>query len=252
MSTHDTNRWLPATIGTDRALVATIEGTRFAFGLGPSHHSSEPEARLLDVLEDLGPDLRSIRWGRQIHGRVIASLASEPRRPLVGVKCVGRCDGMISAEQAIGLVVWTADCVPVLMTGDEVVAAVHAGWRGAAEDIVGAAVHRFWSEFGVPARDLRVFLGPAISRSHYPVGTEVIEGLKAHAVDEHLWHTDGHVDLQAFVAGRLRNLGVTPSAIDSVGDCTVSSPQLASFRRDGQAAGRQWSLIYRPAGADNP
>ncbi len=199
------------------------------------------------VLAALLPAITALRWGQQIHGRLVASIAAEPGSPLEGVACVGRCDALITADEGIGLAVWTADCVPLLMAGDGVVAAVHSGWRGTASDIAGAVVQRFRNEYGVPPSDLRVAIGPSISGPRYEVGTEVIEALQQHGIDESLWRDQQTVDLRSFLVERLRALGIEASAIDLVGGCTAETPELASFRRDGEAAGRQWSLIYNPA-----
>ena len=218
---------------------------RLCFGLGPAVGGKTAEERAQDLLEALRPGLRALRWGRQVHGRVVASLASEPARPLVGAACVGRCDALITAESGLGLLVWTADCVPVLMSGGGVVAVVHAGWRGAAADIVGAVVDRFRTEYGVAPDRLQVALGPAISGPAYPVGDEVIEALGRLGIAEARWRDGSHVDLRSLLAARLEALGVAHGQIESVGPCTASSPGLASYRRDGAAAGRQWSLVYR-------
>ena len=187
----------------------------------------------------------AVRWGQQVHGRVIASLAAEPGRPLEGAVCVGRCDALMTAEVGVGLVVWTADCVPILMHGDGVVAAVHSGWRGSVADVAGAVVRRFKVEYGVPPQSLRAVLGPAISGPRYEVSREVIDGLGAFGLDEALWRRGNQVDLRNFLAARLEDLGLGPSSIEIAGPCTASTPDLASYRRDGDGAGRQWSLIYR-------
>jgi YfiH family protein len=201
------------------------------------------------VLGELTPSAHALLWGDQVHGRAIASVASEPDSRLRGVSSVGRCDGLICGEAGIAIAVWTADCVPVLLWGGSVVAAVHAGWRGVAADIVGAAVGRFQSEYGVHAAEIRAALGPAISGACYPVGDEVIAALRELGVPEESWREGCHVDLRALLTARLGQLGLPPTAVDTVGGCTVSSPRLASFRRDGAAAGRQWSMIYRPSEA---
>jgi len=202
---------------------------------------------MIDVLDTLAPDLHSVRWGEQVHGCKVQSLASQPGWKFAMVGCIGRCDALITADSGLGLVVWTADCVPVLISGGPVVAAVHSGWRGAAEDVTGAVVRRFGSEYGVRPEQLRAALGPAISGHCYPVGAEVVDALRRHAVDESRWLNGHHVDLRAFLEARLESCGVVPTAITTFERCTASSPDLASHRRDGDAAGRQWSLIYRPA-----
>jgi hypothetical protein len=112
---------------------------------------------------------------------------------------------------------------------------------------VGATVHRFEIEYGVSPDRIQATLGPAISGPQYPVGDEVINALKTLGVDEGTWRIGEHVDLKGFLHSRLEGLGLIPSAIANINLCTVSSPDFASFRRDGRSAGRQFSLIYRVA-----
>ncbi|MEJ2187884.1 MAG: polyphenol oxidase family protein [Acidobacteriota bacterium] len=232
-------------VAGERALERRLGDVRMLFGLGPPHAGAPAEERAAAVLEALGQELEAIRWCQQIHGRVVASLDCEPDHPLQQAACVGKCDALITAAAGIGLLLWTADCVPILVTGGGVVAAVHAGWRGAAADIVGRVVRRFEIEFGVPPEDLAATLGPAVSGENYPVGAEVIDALTLLEVAESVWRRDRHVDLRSFLTARLEALGLDPSAVNFVGPCTAASEHLASYRRDGDLAGRQWSLIYR-------
>jgi YfiH family protein len=232
-------------IDDDRALDFQTSGARMLFAFGPAKPARAPEDRMRGLLAALGPEIGAIRWGEQTHGRLVASLAAKPGQPLENEACVGRCDALITADARVGLVVWTADCVPILIAGDGVVAAVHAGWRGTVADIVGAVVNRFTVEYGVPTRHLRAVLGPAISGPRYEVSREVIDGLRAFDLDEDRWRLGNFVDLRAFLAARLQDLGLAPTTIDTVGPCTASTPELASYRRDGIDAGRQWSMVYR-------
>lgn len=246
MTRHQVVSWRDDVIGVERVVRGENASVRMAFGIGPPMRSSDPEERMTAVLAELEPESTALRWGQQIHGRLVASIAPEPEHPLDGAACVGRCDALITDEPGIGLAVWTADCVPLLVHGGGVVAAVHSGWRGAAADISGAVVDRFRAEFGVPPTELRVVLGPSISGECYEVGNEVIDGLCAVGVEESLWRDRSTVDLRSFLIHRLKALGIARSAIETVGGCTFQTPELASFRRDGENAGRQWSLIYRP------
>jgi YfiH family protein len=232
-------------IGAESVMAAETDDVKMLFGMGPAVAESSSAIRMERILEVLSPAIQTIRWGEQIHGRLIASLASNPGHELEGAVSIGRCDGLMTADAGIGVVVWTADCVPILMVGDGVVAAIHSGWRGAAHDIVGAAVKRFRVEYGVPASHLEAFLGPSISGPRYPVGPEVIESLARYEIDDAKWRRGDRVDLRQFLDSRLQDLGLVREAISHVGPCTASSPRLASYRRDGAEAGRQFSLIYR-------
>jgi YfiH family protein len=234
--------WSEKTITGTRVLIAGLEDVTMIFGLGPAAPAGAPLDRMHGLLRALSPTVGAIRWGEQVHGRTIWVVTSARHRPLRNVGC---CDALITGETGLGLAVWTADCVPVLMAGNGAVAAVHSGWRGAALDVAGAVVRSFDREYGVPPARLVAALGPAISGPRYQVGPEVIEGLGAHSVEESRWRNEEHVDLRGFLAARLEALGVLPTAISIVGPCTASSPELASYRRDGAAAGRQWSIVYR-------
>ena len=247
MSTRPERRWREVEIGDDRALAAAENHVRMFFGIGPPSPFDAPENRMKRILASLEPDLTTIRWGEQIHGRLVASIACESGCRLEQAFCVGRCDALITAEVGVGLVVWTADCVPILMAGDGVVAAIHSGWRGAVEDVAGAVVHRFKIEYGVPPDRIQATFGPAISGPNYEVGMEVVEALGSIGLDDRAWRKGHHVDLKGFLRARLLQLGVQPAAIGDIDLCTASSPDLASHRRDGEAAGRQFSLIYRVA-----
>ena len=232
-------------IADDRVLDWEVDGVRVLFAFGPPAPAGRPEERMQRLLAALGADIGAIRWAEQVHGRVTASLAAEPGHPLENATCVGRCDALITVDQGIGLVVWTADCVPILVAGDGVVAAVHSGWRGSVADVAGAVVRRFAVEYGVPPKNLRALLGPAISGPRYEVSGQVINGLRAFALDEQRWRAGDRVDLRGFLSARLERLGLDPAMVHSVGPCTFSTPELASYRRDGVEAGRQWSMIYR-------
>jgi hypothetical protein len=216
------------------------------FALGPAAAGPPPEARAGALRLSLAPALGALRWGRQVHGGMIVSVDGPAGNGGARAACVGPCDGLVTAARGLGLLVWTADCVPVLMAGDGAVAAVHAGWRGCAADIAGVALRRLEAEHGVAAERLAVVLGPAISGAAYRVGPEVVAALGRLGPDPSGWHDGGHVDLRNFLTARFAALGVAPERIERVGPCTASTPELASFRRDGATAGRQWSLVYRP------
>ncbi len=237
MDTPSGTTWTDRAIGRDRALVRTLESATMAFGLGPAQGSAKEPARLSAVIEGR---ITSLRFCRQVHGRVIHRIAAGAEEVLE----VGPGDGLVTTSPGVGLLVWTADCVPVLLSADGVVAAVHSGWRGCAVDVVGAAIHRMTQDVGITPESIHVALGPAVCGGCYEVGPEVPEALGRFGLDEFGWLDKNHVDLRGFLSARLEALGVPTGNIERVGGCTVESPELASYRRDGAAAGRQWAMVY--------
>ena len=236
MATDERWRLEPLLVGDDRALRHTSSSVALCFGLGPATGHGVDEERLHRVTDALGLD--GAAWLRQEHGTRLVRVSS---RSSVPVSCAGNGDGLITSERGLALAVWTADCVPVLLAASAVVAAVHAGWRGTAAGIVPLAVqHLLQLTHGRP-ETITASLGPAICGRHYQVGLEVIDALAAADVDEQCWRNGDHVDLRTFITAQLLKLGVTD--IRTVDRCTYSDPELASYRRDGAAAGRQWSLV---------
>jgi len=229
-------------IGSEEMLLVEDEDVLLCFGRGEPGAGGDFPARLKALL-NVCDEVRAIRFGRQVHGNLIASLSEDASRPFSEAAEVGMCDGLITDEPGLGLALQTADCVPVLMWADGVAAAVHAGWRGIAAGIHLRAVRRFLVEYGVPASRLRVCLGPSVEACHYEVGREVIEVLAERGADPAAWCEERRVDLRALLGLELENCGLKKENIESVGPCTACDTGYASYRRDGESAGRQISLI---------
>lgn len=153
---------------------------------------------------------------------------------------LAEADALVTTRPGSAVAVRIADCVPILVEGPGVVAAIHAGWRGTAADIVRETLRQLRERLGVEPSRLRAAVGPAIGRDCYEVSPEVVEALAAVAPEGVDWRTGRQVDLVALNLGILRSLGVDAEA---VGPCTRCSDQLWSHRRDGAAAGRQVGAI---------
>jgi len=179
---------------------------------------------------------------RQVHGtRVVSVDAPGP---------VGAADAVVTATRGLVVGVVTADCTPVLLrTRDDLaVAAVHAGWRGAAAGVLEGAVDALTSLAGVPPSDVDAAIGPAVGACCYQVDHEVREAFVRRSGDTtaSAWRPDGdrlRLELREAVRLLLDAAGVTRTTI--VGPCTVCGPDLHSYRRDGEGAGRQLSFIGR-------
>ena len=182
----------------------------------------------------------AIHAPRQVHGTRVATLERAAPRP--------DADGLATAEAGASVGVVTADCVPILMLARRrhAIAAVHAGWRGAAGGVVESALAQLRSAFGVEPPDVEVAMGPAIGGCCYEVGPEVREAFAARTGDvtSPAWRTRGGrdvVDLRAAIRCLLAAAGV--ARVTTIGPCTRCATEYCSYRRDGAAAGRQWSFI---------
>jgi YfiH family protein len=229
--------WSVERIGCDHALVRRVGNVFMAFGLGPARGAAKEPSRLESIIDDR---VAALRFCQQVHGRRLHRIETVAE-PVVEV---GPGDGLVTTAPGVGLLVWTADCVPVLLAAGGAVAAIHSGWRGCAADVVGAALEQLEMRHHAQPDRVRAALGPSVCGSCYEVGSEVPEALQRFNLDDARWLAGNRVDLRGFLTARLEALGVPAENIESVGPCTAESPELASYRRDRAAAGRQWSMVY--------
>jgi YfiH family protein len=187
------------------------------------------------------PELPIVR-ATQVHGsRVVVVSEAPTARDVVDA---GECDALVTALPGVGLAVQTADCVPVLLAAPEAVGAVHAGWRGASTDVAGRAAEAFLALVSNRSA-ARAWIGPAIGPCCYEVGPEVAERfpggfVRPSAGDRFL------LDLPGIVRSQLEAAGIPPGNITADPSCTrCGGERYASFRRDGERAGRMIALVAR-------
>lgn len=198
----------------------------------------------------IGVPLERLLSLHQVHSAEVAVAPAEgwAERP--------RADAAVTDRPGLALSVLTADCAPVLLVDPEarVIGAVHAGWRGALDGVLEAALAAM-EGLGAEVGRVRAAVGPTISQRNYEVGPEFVERF----ADEDPGHTQYFIngvgdryrfDLPGFVLGRLRAAGVAEAGW--IGACTYSDPdRFFSYRRTTHAGeadyGRLISAIALPS-----
>lgn len=166
-------------------------------------------------------------------------------------------DAVVTATPGVAVAVSTADCGPVLFADDEagVVAAAHAGWRGAVGGILEATIAAMETLGATRTRTVAV-LGPTISQGAYEVGPEFVERFweedpanKAYFVPS---ERRGHAffDLPRYIVDRLQAAGLAGATRLDL--CTYGDPErFFSYRRSQHQGepdyGRLVSAIAIPA-----
>jgi YfiH family protein len=183
-------------------------------------------------LSGLGIDQdRPVYTCRQVHSRNVMVV----REQSCDQVAVLEADGLITDRLDAILTVTVADCLPVFLVDPEhrAFALLHSGWKGTG--IVIEALQRMHQEYGSRASEMTVTIGPGIGSCCYQVEENRYSefrrrfGLKAvRRRDEQPF-----LDLHTANIGILLKHGVR--AIRTCTDCTVCTPQLASYRRDGLA-----------------
>ena len=178
-----------------------------------------------------GMDLTEVVYARQIHSRIVPVVTrADAQNPWLAPHL--ECDGFVTAEPGLPVAIFVADCIPVLLEdlAHGVVAAVHCGWRGSVQDILGAALEQMRS-LGAEPEDVSAAIGPGIGACCFEVGPEVAEGVDAllggntaglirPGAGDRLF-----VDLKAANARRLQQLGVKPERIAVSDACTMCDPE---------------------------
>ncbi len=159
-----------------------------------------------------GAEPRSLLTCHQIHS-ALAVTASAPwsQRP--------EADAVATATPGLVCGALAADCAPVLLAdaSAEVVASVHAGWRGALGGVVQAAVEAM-GRLGARPDRIVATVGPCIGPQSYEVGMDFLEAFEAGAPGAGRFfrpgaHEDKRLfDLPAFVLDRLVAAGVQDAA----------------------------------------
>jgi YfiH family protein len=179
---------------------------------------------------------------RQVHGAVVREIAATDEASSIAN---AEGDALVARGEGLAVAARTADCVPILIADlkSGAVAAVHAGWRGAAAGIVPNAVRTLADDASV----LIAAIGPHIRVGAFEIGEEVAREMEraagGHQVVDRSYPKP-HGDLARLVRFQLLDAGLVADAIDDVGGCTYTdAAHFFSHRRDSGKTGRHLSAI---------
>ena len=181
--------------------------------------------------DDLKALSAPLQFMNQVHGDdvvVVNELISEPT-----------ADALITQNPDIALAVMVADCIPLLLVSDLVIAAVHVGRRGLVNGIALKTVSKM-RELG--AIDIRAELGPSICGKCYEVPQDLADEVALlHPVASSMSGIGSPaLDLPRALVAALDSVDVS-SQVSSV--CTLENHDYFSYRRHnitGRTAGVIW------------
>ncbi len=166
-------------------------------------------------------------------------------------------DALVTDRPGLLLGVLTADCVPVLLADREagVVAAAHAGWKGAIGGVIEHTLGQM-EAMGADRSRIAAAIGPCIARASYEVDQGFMRRFCDDDPENERFFADGvreghmQFDIEAYVAARIAGLGV--GRVEALGlDTYADEARFYSFRRATHRGepgyGRQISLIGLPA-----
>lgn len=184
------------------------------------------------------PRFPAIVLGHQVHGTELGWHDAVPP----GWLQVDRIDAHVTRQRGVLLTITAADCIPVYLAapGHGLVALVHAGWRGVADNILEHALGEITRTAKVRFRDIVMHCGVGICGSCYQVGSEVSKRLTGRSTN-----SQTTVDLRSILAGRAHALGLSDVTISAY--CTAHhNDRFFSHRKSGGKDGRLVAYLGRP------
>ena len=186
----------------------------------------------------------NIVYNTQVHGADVRIVESGDDFTENGKEA----DGLITNLRNTPLLIFTADCVPVVFYDKKqgVVALAHAGWRGTYGNIDGEMVNIMIANYGCKVEDIKTIIGPSVSVDNYEVSYDLIEKFAVLEVPNYYKEVDGkyYLDLWELNKELLKKCGILKDNIKIIDFCTVrDNDKFFSYRLDNATSKRIGTII---------
>lgn len=188
----------------------------------------------------------SLCTAAQVHGREVAVVDAPWHW-----QDAPQADALVTRVAGVPIGALSADCVPILLADPQarIIAAVHAGWKGARAGVLEAAIHTMLT-MGAQAHRICAAVGPAIGQDSYQVSAEFLAHFREDSPGNERFFVEKsgshYFDIQGYVLQKLRACGVD-NAECLMRDTCADEEHFFSFRRatlrNEPVYGRQVSAI---------
>ena len=221
-----------------------IEGLNLGFRVFDNKDDVLSNYRL--VAEDLGFEFGNMVASKQQHTDNIKIITkTDAGKGVTKTSDISDTDGLVTGEKNIPLVVFSADCFPVLLADKEkkAVAAVHSGWKGTLLDISGKTVEVMKQKFDVRPENIVAAVGAGIGACCFETKEDVASKFDKKYIDR---ENNGsyYIDLNRMIKDSLLKRGVLEENVFLSKRCTVCENDLFySYRSHGDKTGRMGAII---------
>ena len=221
-----------------------INGLNLGFRVNDNEASVRENYRLIAC--DMELDLNKAVLSKQTHTDNIRIISKDDfGKGIMRTSDIEDTDGLVTNIEGAALVVFSADCTPVLLFDpiQKVAAAVHSGWRGSVKKIAPKCVELMETEFGSNLHDILVAIGPCIGQCCFEFGNDATnyfdaKYLKPSGNDKYM------VDLRLYISDSLISVGIDKNNIDICDACTMcNTDKFYSYRANKDKTGRQAAII---------
>ena len=146
-------------------------------------------------------------------------------------KLIENCDGIITKEKNLPLMVMVADCIPILFFDEiqGVIAAVHAGRNSTFLKIAQITANKMINKLGCNANNIKVIFRPSIHSCCYEVSDELLNIVKTSFGEK--FCIGKNIDLQGINIKLLEEVGIRHINVSNI--CTkCSNEAYFSFRKN--------------------
>lgn len=231
---------LVAAESTRHGGVSTFPYASLNLGLYTPDEPAAVQENRRRFFHSLGASEETVAGSHQVHGDQV--LQVEEAGQYQGF------DALITDRPGLFLTVTVADCTPILLFDPrrQVVAAVHAGWRGTVAGIAAKTLATMQREYGCQPFDCRAYIGPCIDECSYEVDADVADHFPS---SFRRWDPERKkffIDLKAANRAQLLGAGIAATHLEVSPHSTVlHNHDYFSHRAEGGHTGRMLALIGR-------
>ena len=230
------------------------ESMNLGFNRGDSETNVYENYRLL--CEAIGVNEKNLVFTDQVHkSNVRVATKDNCGMGITRERTYTQIDGHITNESNVPLIVFCADCVPILFVDPKTrsVGATHSGWKGTVQKIGAVTVRKMVEEYSCRPEDMIAVIGPCIGPECYEVSKDVADAFEANFSKEQcakILQCDGvntegelkyHLDLWEANRLILLEAGLKQENIVVSGLCTMCHTDLFFSHRATQ--GKRGSMI---------
>ena len=223
-----------------------LSSLNLGFNLGDEREKVLENFRILGSLFEAKPE--DFVLTQQTHSINVRRVGKEDRgKGIFRERNYTDVDALITNEEGVILIAFSADCVPILFydKGHRAIASCHSGWRGTHGRILARVIEAMQREFSSKPEEIYIAIGPSICKNCYEVSEDVgeafleafpalreetknaspIERVSEEKFHIDLWELNRIIALEAFIP---------PENISISGYCTMERPDLFFSHRYSQ------------------
>ena len=226
-------------------LTINIENINLCFSTAEKNRSFNRNIELgIENLKSIVEEFRlsDIQYLKQIHSDTVYTYNEYDLKEKEG-------DALITNVKDVAIGVFTADCVPIIIVdnNNEVIGAIHSGWRGTFNSIVLKTLYKMKEEFNIDIGSTKVFIGPHIRQCCYEVSEDLKNDfLNKTKIEEKKLFKKRNLSLEECILKDVRDFGILEENIYSIDLCTHCEEKLKlySYRKSVGTYGRLFSFAF--------